>query len=78
MLNNTLGVSFLAGVGVILALIPINGRISVLARRAQVDQLLVKDERVKLMNEILAGMKVTCFLSLSVLLPLCLSVSLSV
>ncbi|KAK7469760.1 hypothetical protein BaRGS_00036242 [Batillaria attramentaria] len=58
MLNDTLGVSFVAGVAVIVALIPINVRISVLARRAQADQLIVKDERVKMMNEILSGMKV--------------------
>ncbi|XP_025101783.1 LOW QUALITY PROTEIN: multidrug resistance-associated protein 1-like [Pomacea canaliculata] len=58
MLNETLGVSFVAGVAVIVALIPVNARISVLARRAQADQLIVKDERVKLMNEILSGIKV--------------------
>ena len=57
MLNDTLGVSFVAGVVVIVALIPINARISVLARRAQADQLIVKDERVKMMNEILSGIK---------------------
>ncbi|KAL8563678.1 hypothetical protein ACOMHN_035412 [Nucella lapillus] len=58
MLNNTLGVSFLAGVAVIVALIPINIKLSVRIRRAQTEQFVVKDERVKMMNEILTGIKV--------------------
>ncbi|CAG5118190.1 unnamed protein product, partial [Candidula unifasciata] len=57
-LNDTLGVSFVAGVAVIVALIPLNARISVLAKRAQAEQLRVKDERLKIMNEILSGIKV--------------------
>ncbi|XP_076457523.1 multidrug resistance-associated protein 1-like isoform X2 [Babylonia areolata] len=58
MLNSTLGVSFLAGVAVILALVPINARIASLIRRAQAEQFSVKDERVKMMNEVLNGIKV--------------------
>ncbi|XP_012946646.1 multidrug resistance-associated protein 1 [Aplysia californica] len=57
-LNDKLGVSFVAGVAVIVALIPLNARISVLAKRAQAEQLRVKDERLKIMNEILSGIKV--------------------
>lgn len=57
-LNDTLGVSFVAGVAVIVALIPLNARISVLAKRAQAEQMRVKDERLKIMNEILSGIKV--------------------
>ncbi|GFS26380.1 multidrug resistance-associated protein 1, partial [Elysia marginata] len=57
-LNAKLGVSFVAGVAVIVALIPLNARISVLAKRAQAEQLRVKDERLKIMSEILSGIKV--------------------
>ncbi|CAL1540698.1 unnamed protein product, partial [Lymnaea stagnalis] len=57
-LNDALGLSFVAGVAVIVALIPLNARVTVLAKRAQTEQLRVKDERLKTMNEILSGIKV--------------------
>ncbi|XP_055893890.1 multidrug resistance-associated protein 1-like isoform X1 [Biomphalaria glabrata] len=57
-LNNALGVSFVAGVAVIVALIPLNAKVSLLAKRAQSEQLTVKDERLRTMNEMLNGIKV--------------------
>lgn len=55
---NILGPSALAGLGVMILLIPINGFIVTALRKFQTIQMKIKDERVKLMNEILNGMKV--------------------
>lgn len=55
---NTLGPSTLAGVAVMILLIPINGFIVSKVRTLQVTQMKNKDERVKLMSEILNGIKV--------------------
>ncbi|XP_059153099.1 multidrug resistance-associated protein 1-like [Physella acuta] len=57
-LYRTLGVSSLAGVVLIIALIPLNAKILILAKRIQWKQLDVKDERIRLMNEILTAIKV--------------------
>ncbi|XP_063421679.1 multidrug resistance-associated protein 1-like [Mytilus trossulus] len=53
-----LGPSVLAGVGVMLLLIPINIVISTKQRKLQADLMRYKDNRIKMMNEILSGMKV--------------------
>ncbi|XP_076820993.1 multidrug resistance-associated protein 1-like isoform X2 [Clavelina lepadiformis] len=53
-----LGPSVLAGLGVMILLIPINALIASKARALQVKQMTYKDDRIKLMNEILNGMKV--------------------
>ncbi|KAM9296382.1 ATP-binding cassette sub-family C member 3 [Gastrophryne carolinensis] len=54
----TLGPSVLAGVAVMVLLIPINAVIAVKTRAFQVEQMQYKDARIKLMNEILNGIKV--------------------
>ncbi|XP_071968860.1 ATP-binding cassette sub-family C member 3 isoform X2 [Engystomops pustulosus] len=54
----TLGPSVLAGVAVMILLIPINAFIAMKTRAFQVEQMQYKDSRIKLMNEILNGMKV--------------------
>nr|CAD7454509.1 unnamed protein product [Timema tahoe] len=53
-----LGPSVLAGVGVMIFLIPVNGFIANKAKSLQILQMKSKDKRVKLMNEILNGIKV--------------------
>ena len=53
-----LGPSVLAGLGVILLLIPINGAMGGVIRLYQISQMANKDERVKLISEILSGIKV--------------------
>ncbi|XP_038181480.1 ATP-binding cassette sub-family C member 3 isoform X2 [Arvicola amphibius] len=53
-----LGPSVLAGVAVIVLLIPLNGAVSMKMRSYQVQQMKFKDSRIKLMNEILNGIKV--------------------
>ncbi|NXH86074.1 MRP3 protein, partial [Edolisoma coerulescens] len=54
----TLGPSVLAGVAVMVLLIPFNSAIAIKTRAFQVEQMRYKDSRIKLMNEILGGMKV--------------------
>ncbi|XP_070185918.1 multidrug resistance-associated protein 1-like isoform X2 [Littorina saxatilis] len=54
----TLGPSVLAGVGVMVLLIPINALIAHQSRKLQVKQMILKDSRIKLMNEVLNGIKV--------------------
>ncbi|RUS88621.1 hypothetical protein EGW08_003647, partial [Elysia chlorotica] len=54
----TLGPSALAGIAVMILLIPVNGLIAHKAREYQILQMKMKDSRIKLMNEILNGIKV--------------------
>jgi ATP-binding cassette subfamily C (CFTR/MRP) protein 1 len=53
-----IGVSVFAGIGVLVVVIPINLVTSSKAETSLDDQLKAKDKRIKLMNEILSGMKV--------------------
>ncbi|CAG7836371.1 unnamed protein product [Allacma fusca] len=53
-----LGPSILAGLAVMLFLIPINGIVAGKLRTYQFAQMKSKDERVKLMSEILSGIKI--------------------
>ncbi|XP_018335867.1 multidrug resistance-associated protein 1 isoform X1 [Agrilus planipennis] len=53
-----LGPSVLAGLAVMVVLIPVNGFIANKAKVLQIKQMKNKDERVKLMNEVLSGIKV--------------------
>ncbi|XP_051653941.1 ATP-binding cassette sub-family C member 3 isoform X1 [Manacus candei] len=53
-----LGPSVLAGVAVMVLLIPFNAAIAMKTRAFQVEQMRYKDSRIKLMNEILGGIKV--------------------
>ena len=57
-----LGPSVLAGLLVMILLIPVNGFIAVKAKALQVKQMKEKDNRVKMMNEILQGIKVLYYL----------------
>lgn len=57
----TLGPSILAGVAVMIIMIPINAVITNKLKQLQVKQMSLKDKRIKMMNEILNGIKVyTC------------------
>ncbi|XP_004749563.1 ATP-binding cassette sub-family C member 2 isoform X1 [Mustela putorius furo] len=53
-----LGPSVLAGVGVMILLIPVNGILASKSRAIQVKNMKNKDKRLKIMNEILSGMKI--------------------
>lgn len=53
-----LGPSVLAGLAVLLLLFPINGVIAKRSKRLHLKNMKNKDERVKLMNEILSGIRV--------------------
>ncbi|XP_034128595.1 multidrug resistance-associated protein 1 isoform X7 [Drosophila guanche] len=53
-----LGPSVLAGLAVLVILIPVNGVIASRIKTYQVRQMKYKDDRVKLMNEVLSGIKV--------------------
>eukprot|EP00117_Sycon_ciliatum_P046046 scpid33667/ scgid33028/ Multidrug resistance-associated protein 1; ATP-binding cassette sub-family C member 1; Leukotriene C(4) transporter len=55
---DTMGPSVLAGLGVMILLIPINMTIAIKTRRLQVRQMKAKDSRIKMMNEVLNGIKV--------------------
>ncbi|KAK5966774.1 ABC transmembrane type-1 domain-containing protein, partial [Trichostrongylus colubriformis] len=52
------GVSVLSGVAVMVLLLPLNFFITMLIRKHQVQQMHYKDERTKMVNEILNGIKV--------------------
>ncbi|XP_055507850.1 multidrug resistance-associated protein 1 [Leucoraja erinacea] len=53
-----LGPSVLAGVAVMILLVPINSVIAMKTKTLQVTQMKEKDNRIKLMNEVLNGIKV--------------------
>nr|XP_025966921.1 canalicular multispecific organic anion transporter 1 [Dromaius novaehollandiae] len=53
-----LGPSVLAGIGVMVLLIPINGFLATKAKSIQVRNMKNKDERMKIMSEILSGIKI--------------------
>ena len=53
-----LGVSCLAGVGVLILLLPVNYHVSKKIMEVVKSQMEIKDERIKVMNEILSGIKV--------------------
>uniref|UniRef100_A0A182J6S8 ABC-type glutathione-S-conjugate transporter n=1 Tax=Anopheles atroparvus TaxID=41427 RepID=A0A182J6S8_ANOAO len=58
LLYELLGAAVFAGLGVMVVMIPITGFIATRMRDLQVEQMQIKDERVKKMNEILSGIKV--------------------
>lgn len=53
-----LGVASLAGLVVMILMLPLNGYVANKLKYFQVKQMAKKDERVKMMNEVLSGMKV--------------------
>jgi len=57
-LYDILGPSVFAGLGVMILLIPVNGFMANATKKLQVKQMKNKDKRVKMMNEILSGIKV--------------------
>ncbi|XP_048588131.1 multidrug resistance-associated protein 1 [Nematostella vectensis] len=57
-LYNTMGVSILAGIGVMLLLIPLNMFVTKLSRKLQVKTMEEKDKRMKIIGEVLNGIKV--------------------
>ena len=52
------GVATFAGLAVLILLIPINGVIGNATKKLQIEQMKNKDKRIKMMNEILSGVKV--------------------
>ncbi|XP_055636687.1 multidrug resistance-associated protein 1-like isoform X2 [Toxorhynchites rutilus septentrionalis] len=58
LLYEILGPAVFAGLGVMVILIPVTGVIANKMKDLQVEQMKIKDERVKKMNEILSGIKV--------------------
>src|SRR4051794_5372721 len=57
-LYQTLGVSVFAGVGTMVLLVPVTMVIAKQVEKLEVQQMKLKDQRVKLINEILSGIKV--------------------
>jgi Zn-dependent membrane protease YugP len=55
------GLSMLAGLGVLLVCVPVNFWASKRGEEYVDTQLAAKDKRIKLMNEILAGIKASLF-----------------
>ncbi|KAL4228773.1 hypothetical protein ACF0H5_011815 [Mactra antiquata] len=58
LLWQTLGPSVLAGLAIMVLLIPLNGFMAMKQRKYQITQMKFKDERIKLMSEVLNGIKV--------------------
>ena len=53
-----MGPSVLAGLAVMILLLPLNGYLASVQRKMQIRFMAKKDERLKMMNEVLNGMKV--------------------
>ncbi|CAJ0610184.1 unnamed protein product [Cylicocyclus nassatus] len=53
-----IGIAVLSGVAVMMMLFPINFLITMLIRKCQIQQMWYKDERTKMVNEVLNGIKV--------------------
>ncbi|XP_051906935.1 multidrug resistance-associated protein 1-like [Hippocampus zosterae] len=60
-LSNLLGLSALAGIGAVILIFPLNGLIAKLRSKLQEVQLDFMDGRIKLMNEIVSGVKILKF-----------------
>lgn len=57
-LYDLIGAAIFAGLGVLILMVPINIWIAARMRSLQIEQMVKKDDRVKVMNEILNGIKV--------------------
>ncbi|XP_008280640.1 ATP-binding cassette sub-family C member 2 [Stegastes partitus] len=53
-----LGPSVLAGLAVMVLMVPVNGLLATKARKIQIENMKLKDQRLKIMNEILNGIKI--------------------
>ena len=56
-----LGIAALTGLVTMIVLVPLNGIIATRLRALTIKQMKTKDERLKMMNEILGGIKVCYF-----------------
>ena len=54
----TMGVSIFAGVGIMFTMIPLHACLGGWTRKLQVEQMMFKDTRTKIINEVLHGIKV--------------------
>ena len=57
-LYNVMGPSIFAGLAMMLLLVPFNAAIASYSKRLQAKQMVFKDSRIKLINEVLNGIKV--------------------
>lgn len=55
----SIGASAFAGLGVMILLIPLNAVVANATKKLQISEIKNKDKRVKMMNEILSGIKVS-------------------
>ncbi|KAF9438262.1 hypothetical protein BGZ76_008903, partial [Entomortierella beljakovae] len=58
LLYTTLGWSVFVGIGVMSLMVPLNGKLSLASQKYQKQQMAFKDQRIKVMNEILNGIRV--------------------
>ncbi|KAK3802036.1 hypothetical protein RRG08_064629 [Elysia crispata] len=58
LLYNVLGIAFVAGIITLLLLMPTNAKLTTSLKGIQIRQMALKDQRIKLVNEILNGIKV--------------------
>lgn len=58
MLYDQLGVAVFAGLAIMVVAVPFNGLIGFFLRKYQLQQMKLKDKRMKLMSEVLSGIKV--------------------
>jgi ATP-binding cassette subfamily C (CFTR/MRP) protein 3 len=54
----SMGISIFAGVGIMIAMIPVHAYLGGWTRTLQVKQMAFKDSRTKIINEVLHGIKV--------------------
>lgn len=57
-LYETIGVSLFAGFAFMVVMMPLNGFVAAKQRKIQIAQMKLKDKRIKIMNEVLSGIKV--------------------
>ncbi|XP_067944116.1 multidrug resistance-associated protein 1-like [Watersipora subatra] len=57
-LYETIGPSLFVGLGIMLVMMPLNGFVATKQRNLQIAQMKLKDSRIKMMNEVLSGIKV--------------------
>ncbi len=70
-LFNIMGPSIFAGLAVMLLMLPINALIASYSKKLQVKQMLFKDSRIKLINEVLNGIKVSHHASYIIVIIIC-------
>ncbi|RUS69236.1 hypothetical protein EGW08_023002, partial [Elysia chlorotica] len=58
LLYNVLGIAFVAGITSLIFLLPTNARLTTILQGLQTRQMALQDQRIKLVNEILNGVKV--------------------